>query len=356
MIRGILAMHLQQSRSGVSGPGPSSSPAVLPGAALQPGLTVVVLTYNSAPTLSACLDSLVGQADPDFGVVVVDDDSTDETRAIAANYSSRLRLTVTRNGSHVIPRGRNIGLSTSRTSLVAFLDSDDTAEPGWTRAIGTAFRNNPGTALICGGLVPAFRNRTAQAIALNDDVIRRLFGGGVMRFNAGNCAINRDVMPDAFFDEDFWAAEDLELASRAGVRDQWKFIPGMQIYRHSRETFREYARQMYRYGFMKQYFAFTARTYRWLDYVPLALLIGSGLTGIVLQSWWPLLLTVLFSLLETLFVVSYQRCPATVAVLSMPAWVVKNVSWSCGVVHGLVALAMDRDTRRLLQAKRSGGR
>jgi glycosyltransferase involved in cell wall biosynthesis len=41
-----------------------------------------------------------------------------------------------------------------------------------------------------------------------------------------------------------------------------------------------------------------------------------------------------------------------VAALTVPAWVVKNLSWSCGVAHGLVALALDGDTRRLLRAKR----
>ena len=104
-------MHVRQGLSRGNDPGPGSSPAVMPNAAFQPGLTVVILTYNSAATLGACLDSLVGQADRDFGVVVVDDDSTDETLAIVASYSSRLRITVTRNGSHLIPRGRNIGLS-----------------------------------------------------------------------------------------------------------------------------------------------------------------------------------------------------------------------------------------------------
>ncbi len=324
----------------------------MPNATFRPGLTVVVLTYNSAATLGACLDSLAGQADGDFGVIAVDDDSTDETLAIVASYSSRLRITVARNGSHVIPRGRNIGLAASQTSVVAFIDSDDRAEPGWTRAIGTAFRDHPGTAMISGGLVPAYRTRIAQAIAVNDDAVRRLFGGGIMQFSAGNCAINRDVAPGTFFDEDFRFAEDLELASRMGARYRCQHIPGMRIRVYSRETFRQYARQMYRYGFMKQYFSFTARTYRWLDYVPLALLIGGGLAGVALRSWWPLLLTVPFSLLEALFVVCYQRCPASVAALTVPAWVVKNLSWSCGVAHGLVALAMDGDTRRLLHTKR----
>jgi len=58
-------------------------------------------------------------------------------------------------------------------------------------------------------------------------------------------------------------------------------------------------------------------------------------------------------LLEALFVVLYQRCPPRVAALTFPAWVVKNLSWSYGIGYGLVALALDGDTRRRLRSKRN---
>lgn len=71
----------------------------------SPDLTVVILTYNSAATIEECLNSLVSQRYQDFDVIVVDDDSTDETLYMVSEYSSRLRLTVTNNGSHNISRG-----------------------------------------------------------------------------------------------------------------------------------------------------------------------------------------------------------------------------------------------------------
>ena len=96
---------------------------------------MVILTYNSVATIGSCLESLVQQVYQDFEVVVVDDESTDGTLSIVSEYSSSLRLTVTRNGSHVIPRGRNIGIACCQTDLIAFLDSDDSASPDWTRVI-----------------------------------------------------------------------------------------------------------------------------------------------------------------------------------------------------------------------------
>jgi glycosyltransferase involved in cell wall biosynthesis len=319
-----------------------------------PGLTVVILTYNSAATIGNCLESLVQQECQEFNVIVVDDDSTDGTLPVVSRYSSSLRLSVIKNGTHNIPRGRNIGLACSRTDLVAFVDSDDSAAPDWTRVIVDTFSENPGIAIISGGIVPAYRTRTAHAIALNDGAIRQLFGGDMMLFHAGNCAINRNVLPDTRFDEYFRFGEDLELVSRIRGHYSWSHVPDMKIHHYSRETLSQYAKQMYRYGFMKQYVSFVSRSYRWMDFVPLALLVGGGLTSVATRSWWFLLATLPFSFLEALFVIFYQRCPARTAALTFPAWVVKNVSWSYGMGHGLVTLAVDRDTRRLLRSKRAG--
>ena len=175
----------------------------------------------------------------------------------------------------------------------------------------------------------------------------------MMMFTAGNCAISLRVAGELRFDEDFRFGEDLALISRCQGRYAWAHEPAMVVSHYSRPNFRQYAAQMHRYGFMKQRVCFMNGSYRWLDFVPLAVLAG-GVAAALAASCWPLaLLIVPFSLLEAGFVVCYQRCPAGAALLSGPAWVVKNLSWSSGLVLGLVTLAFDADTRRLLRAKRA---
>jgi len=69
-----------------------------------PPISVCVPTYNGGPHLRACLDSVLAQTLTDFEVLIVDDCSTDETLAIAAEYverDSRFRL---------IKNERNLGL------------------------------------------------------------------------------------------------------------------------------------------------------------------------------------------------------------------------------------------------------
>ena len=76
-------------------------------------VSVVVLTYDSAATIEACLWSLANQSVPPAEILVVDDDSTDSTLDLVAGLAGvfPVPLLVVRNGSHNISRGRNLGLA-----------------------------------------------------------------------------------------------------------------------------------------------------------------------------------------------------------------------------------------------------
>ncbi|HMK63223.1 MAG TPA: glycosyltransferase [Acidimicrobiales bacterium] len=314
------------------------------------GLAVIVLTYNRASTIDDCLDSLVRQSDPDFDVVVVDDESTDDTLEHVQRYASQLRIKVVANGSHVIARGRNIGLAASPQRIVAFLDSDDMAHPGWVAVIKETFARHPDVSLISGALEPSARTPVAKAIATNDTVARDLFGRGAMQFRAGNCAFNRDLYADVHFNEAFRYAEDLELFYRSQARYKWVLAPSMRIDHTSRETFGAYARQMYRYGKAKAHVSFMSGDFRTVDYVPLLLTISGAALALRRRSWIPALILVPFSLAEAVFVGISQRCAPGEAVLLFPAWLVKNTAWSAGLAQGLASLAISRELRRTLRA------
>ena len=322
-------------------------------ACLRPALSVVVLTYNSASTIEACLESLVNQDFTDFETIIVDDDSTDTTLSLISKYSSRLRLSVVQNGARNIPRGRNIGLRQSSADIVAFVDSDDAATRDWTQVIVSTFHSRPDLALISGPFVQIYRTKTSQAIGLNDAMVQRLAGRGIMRFCTANCAINRKLLKGDIFDEDFRAAEDLELISRAQRHYAWSSIPAMKVKHTSRDSLTQYSKQMYLYGFMKLYLGYRERSYRWIDFVPLALLIASVIAAAVLGSWWILFAILPFSFLEALVVVIAHRCRPVIAMLTFPAWVTKNMSWSVGVGHGILSLAVRPEIRRQLRSKRT---
>jgi len=96
--------------------------------AAQPGLSVIIPTYNRAALVPEAMASVLAQTWRDFEVLVVDDASTDGTAEALAAFGSRIRLL--RNTSRLgVAAARNLGISGARGQWLAFLDSDDLWRP-----------------------------------------------------------------------------------------------------------------------------------------------------------------------------------------------------------------------------------
>src|SRR5215469_7076066 len=74
------------------------------GAMSEPwGVSVIVVNYNNAEFLAAAIESALGQEYPLCEVIVVDDCSTDHSRAIISRYSDRIRCLLREtNGGQVV--------------------------------------------------------------------------------------------------------------------------------------------------------------------------------------------------------------------------------------------------------------
>lgn len=91
------------------------------------GLTsIIVPTFNHAPSLGRAIASALGQTAP-TEVVVVDDGSTDATAEVLDTYGGHIR--VMRQPHAGVSEARNLGLTAARGEFVMFLDADDTLEP-----------------------------------------------------------------------------------------------------------------------------------------------------------------------------------------------------------------------------------
>jgi glycosyltransferase involved in cell wall biosynthesis len=300
-------------------------------------ITVVVLTYNSASTIDACLASLAAQRPRPAEVLVVDDASTDGTLAAVRGFAVRsgLNVRVLRNGSHNISRGRNLGLAAAATGLVAFLDSDAYAEPGWTAALADAFATAPAPALVAGDVVTAHASRFAEAVALNDAVVRRLTASGPLLLGGCNMAVDLARLGGERFDEHWVHAEDIEFLHRVQHRAQWTVAVQARVRHQSRVGPGGYFRQMYRYGLWKVHYTARTGNLRVVDFVPTAVLLGSVVAAVLASSPAPLLAFPALSVAETLFVAGYRRPPPRLLPRMLAGWLVKNTGWGLGVLVGL---------------------
>ncbi|MDR2598670.1 MAG: glycosyltransferase family 2 protein [Oscillospiraceae bacterium] len=88
-----------------------------------PTISIIIPCYNSEKRLPLCLNSIKSQTYPQdlLEIIVVDDDSTDNTIKIAQEYGCH----VERNGKHNIERGKSIGFCKSTGEYVFFIDDDN---------------------------------------------------------------------------------------------------------------------------------------------------------------------------------------------------------------------------------------
>jgi hypothetical protein len=92
-------------------------------------MSVVLATYNRRAALPRAIASVLAQY-AGFELIVVDDASTDDSRAYLATLTDP-RIRVIAADRNLGPGGaRNLGLAAVRADIVAFLDSDDAYLPG----------------------------------------------------------------------------------------------------------------------------------------------------------------------------------------------------------------------------------
>ena len=108
--------------------GQSDAPLPRPPLRREPMISVIVCSYNGAPTLAACLDSLGKIAYPAYEVILVDDGSTDDTAEIAARYP---QIRYVRQENHGLSHARNTGAAAAQGEVLAYTDSDCMADTDW---------------------------------------------------------------------------------------------------------------------------------------------------------------------------------------------------------------------------------
>ena len=93
-----------------------------------PGLvSVIIPTHNRAGIIGAAIESVLAQSYRDIEVVIVDDGSTDDTRAVVERYGWPVRYVHQPNGG--VSSARNFGFRHARGEFIALLDSDDAFLP-----------------------------------------------------------------------------------------------------------------------------------------------------------------------------------------------------------------------------------
>ena len=216
----------------------------------------MVVNWNRRQLLRACLDSLAHQNHRSFEVIVVDngsgDGSPEMVEELAKSFPVPLRL-IANSGNRGFCAANNQGFAASRSPLVALLNNDAEADPGWLAALQSAIETGGDIGMAASKILvwedprridkaghliyPDGQNRGRGTGQLDRGQFDRI---EEVLWPDGCAAMYRRAMLDEIggFDEEFFAyADDAELGLRGRIAG-WRclYAPGAVVRHHRGAT------------------------------------------------------------------------------------------------------------------------
>lgn len=110
---------------------------------IKPIISVIIPTYNRGYIINRAIDSVISQTFKNIEIIIVDDNSNDNTKNLIVSYKdSRIRY-LKHNINMGAQAARNTGIKNSKGDYIAFLDSDDEFLPNKLELQYNAFCNSP---------------------------------------------------------------------------------------------------------------------------------------------------------------------------------------------------------------------
>ena len=91
---------------------------------MQPFFSVIIPLYNKEKYISKTLETVLNQSFQDFEVIVINDGSTDNSKAIVDNYDDS-RISIFSKENKGLSHTKNYGIQQANGTYMAFLDADD---------------------------------------------------------------------------------------------------------------------------------------------------------------------------------------------------------------------------------------
>ncbi|HEX5182131.1 MAG TPA: glycosyltransferase [Allosphingosinicella sp.] len=194
--------------------------------ARSPTISLIVPAYNEELYLPACLDAIMRNvAGKAVEIIVVDNDSTDGTRAVVERYPAVTYVFEPRKG---ITRARQRGVIASTGEILAYADADTLPPEGWIEQISARFGADEGIACLSGPYSFYDLDGISGKVAAGWFVAARpLYWITGYLLVGGNFAIRRDVLEKmGGFDSSIeFYGEDADIARRARRHGKVLFSP-----------------------------------------------------------------------------------------------------------------------------------
>ena len=151
-------------------------------------VSVAISTRNRAEALDRCLHALhAGERSPDE-IVVVDQSDGDRSAEVAARHgTSGLPVVYVRHDGRGLGASQNVAFSRASHAIVAVIDDDCVAAPGWLSAIASVLGERADLDGVTGRVLPLDPSgERTFAVSSRVSDVRREFASGALPWEVGS--------------------------------------------------------------------------------------------------------------------------------------------------------------------------
>jgi len=88
-------------------------------------ITVYITNYNYGRFIEQAIDSVLNQTEQDFEIIIIDDGSIDNSRAIIDSYRNNPKIKIVLQQNKGLTTSNNVALKLSQGKYIMRLDADD---------------------------------------------------------------------------------------------------------------------------------------------------------------------------------------------------------------------------------------
>ena len=215
---------------------------LLPAEADDVRVSVIIPHFNMPEALARCLDSVINQAlDGAAEIIVVDNGSRITPEAVLARYPGVRYLVEPNPGPGP---ARNAGVAVARAPVLAFIDADCRAGPGWLQAAVTAVTQGGDRGVVGGDVridfIDEHRLTPVEAYEAVFAYRQRMYIEKQGFSGTGNLAMHRNVHAAVGPFAGIGLAEDIDWGQRAKAAGyRVIYVDAMRVYHPARTNMAE---------------------------------------------------------------------------------------------------------------------
>lgn len=106
-------------------------------------VSIIIVNYNGRKWLKKCFDSLIKQTYKDFEIILVDNNSGDDSISFLEKTYKDKRIRIIQSGGNLgFAGGNNIGIKVAKGEYILFLNNDTWVESNFIESIMKFYKNN----------------------------------------------------------------------------------------------------------------------------------------------------------------------------------------------------------------------